>query len=188
MHGLVLAGTLLAATPAIAHTGVGGTSGLAAGLLHPITGLDHLLAMLAIGLWAGLLGGAARLATPCAFLLAMAAGAVLAVRGIELPLVEAGILASVIVVGALTAVSLHLKPLAGAALAALFGLLHGHAHGTEMVAEDAVGYGLGFLAATAALHGLGVLLSGHARATTRTAVRMAGGAIATAGIVLAVLA
>lgn len=188
MRGLALATTLLAAAPALAHTGAGATRDLAAGLLHPITGLDHLLAMLAIGLWAGLIGGAARFVVPGAFLLAMAAGAASALGGLDLPLVEAGILASVIVIGALAAVTLRLPLAAAGAVAGLFGLLHGHAHGSEMVGDDAVGYALGFLVATAALHGLGVLASGRADATMRAGARLAGGTIAAAGVVLAILA
>lgn len=187
-RGIVLAATLLAATPAVAHTGAGDTSGLVAGLLHPITGPDHLLAMLAIGLWAGLLGGAARFVIPGAFMIAMAAGAMVALGGIALPLVEAGILASVIVIGALAAVALRPPLAAAAVVAGLAGLLHGHAHGSEMAGDDAIGYALGFLAATAALHGLGVLASGRTDAMMRTGAKLAGGTIATAGVVLAILA
>lgn len=172
------------ASPAFAHAGDHAGGGLVAGLLHPVTGVDHLLAMVAIGLWAGLLGGAARLAVPLAFLAAMAIGCVLGVHGVHLPLVEAGILASVIVLGALAAAATRLGQLAGAALAVLFGLLHGHAHGAEMAGGSVLAYSLGMLGATAALHALGLALASPPAGRIRLPARALGGVIMLAGLVL----
>ncbi|WP_372621143.1 HupE/UreJ family protein [Falsiroseomonas sp.] len=176
MRPLLLALALCAPAPALAHTGIGHAHGLAAGLLHPLGGLDHLVAMLSIGVWAGILGGRARLRLPLAFLGAMAAGAALGMAGVVLPLVEAGILASIIVLGALVAAWASLPAAAALSLGAVFGLLHGHAHGTEM-AGDALGYAAGFLVATASLHGAGLLLTLRAGlGEPRHALRIAGAA------------
>ena len=101
----LLAAVLLLPAPALAHVGDGLHHGLMAGFLHPFSGVDHLLAMVMVGLWAGLLGGTARLALPGAFLGAMALGGVLGMAGLALPGVEAGILASVVVLGALAALT-----------------------------------------------------------------------------------
>jgi urease accessory protein len=174
MRPLFLALALLAPMPALAHTGAGNVHGFLAGLAHPLGGLDHLAAMLAVGAWAGVLGGRARLGLPLGFLGAMAAGGLLGMAGAALPLVEAGILASIIVLGALIACWATLPMAAAVPLVALFGLLHGHAHGTEM-AGGALGYALGVLAATASLHAAGLLLTLRSGATApRQALRMAG--------------
>lgn len=185
MRTLTLAASAAAiASPVFAHVGDHAGGGLVAGLLHPVTGVDHLLAMVAIGLWAGLVGGAARLAVPLAFLAAMAIGCVLAVQGVHLPLVEAGILASVIALGALAAAATRLGPLAGTVLAVPFGLLHGHAHGAEMAGDGVLAYGLGMLGATAALHALGLALASPPAEWGRLAARALGGVIVLAGFVL----
>ena len=183
MRALLAALAVLLPLPALAHVGGGLQHGFDAGFLHPFSGVDHLLAMTALGLWAGLLGGRARLALPGAFLGAMALGGALGMIGLGLPLVEGGILASVVVLGVLAALMLRL-PLAGAmALAGMFGLLHGHAHGTELLAGGAAfTTALGFLLATALLHGLG--LAATLPFGLRFA-RLAGGATALAGLTLA---
>jgi urease accessory protein len=150
-------GAILLPTAAWAHPGHDATAGFAAGFVHPVTGIDHVLAMVAVGLFAANLGGRALWAVPLSFVSVMALGGALGAAGIALPFVEAGIAISVIVLG--LAVALHWKtPIAGAmALAGLFAIFHGHAHGTEMPV-DALGleYGLGFVLATALLHGAGI--------------------------------
>ncbi|RYI96585.1 MAG: HupE/UreJ family protein, partial [Acetobacteraceae bacterium] len=126
---MLLAAALLLPGTALAHPGGALSHGLLAGFSHPFSGADHLLAMVAVGLWAGLSGGAARLALPGGFLGGMALGALLGLSGVALPMAEAGILASVIVLGALAALAVRPPLVLGVALAAGFGLLHGHAHG-----------------------------------------------------------
>jgi urease accessory protein len=167
---------------ALAHTGHGG-HGFAAGFGHPITGVDHLLAMLAVGIWAAQVGGRARWALPGVFVGLMALGALAAVAGFALPTVELGIAGSVIVFGMLVAFAAHLPLAAGIALTGLLALFHGFAHGTEMApAASLAVYGSGFLAATTALHGLG-LLAGSVRriALGNYVLRIAGASAAVAG-------
>ncbi len=181
---ILLASVLLLPAPAFAHVGDGLHHGLMAGVLHPFSGADHLLAMVMVGLWAGLQGGRARLALPAGFLAGMAAGALLGFAGLVLPGVETGIIASVIVLGALAALALQ-PPLAlGMALAAGFGLLHGHAHGTEMAAGAAF---FGMLAGTAALHAAGLALASPVAPWARRAAQAVGGAAALGGVILALV-
>ncbi|MCK8785033.1 HupE/UreJ family protein [Roseomonas sp. NAR14] len=180
----------LSPLPASAHTGIGHAAGFTAGFLHPLGGADHLMAMVAVGLWAGLLGGRALWALPAAFLGTMALGGALGMAGVALPMAESGIVASVIVLGALAALAARLPVAAAAGLAALFGLFHGHAHGTEMLAgAGALAYGAGFLLATALLHGLGLVVGtglGRERLGQRLA-RVAGGAMAVAMVALLIV-
>jgi urease accessory protein len=183
MRRLLTLAALLAPVPALAHTGADHLHGFAAGFLHPVGGLDHVLAMVAVGLWAGLLGARAGLALPAAFLGAMALGFGLGAAGLGLPLVEAGILASVIVLGALVAASARLSLAIAVPLVALFGLLHGHAHGTELAGQGALAYSGGFLVATAALHGLGFLAA--RQVGSRVVLRVAGGATAALMLIVA---
>ncbi|MWD30067.1 protein hupE [Aquicoccus sp. SCR17] len=175
--------TLLASTtPALAHLGPAGHGSLAAGASHPLFGTDHLLAMVAVGLWAALSGGRALWTVPAGFVGAMVAGFLLALAGIGLPMVEPLILGSVIVLGGLVALTIRLPLGAAVALVATFGLFHGHAHGAEMGAATALPYLAGFAGATALLHlagiGLGRLLTGLGRSL---AMRGAGGLVALAG-------
>lgn len=165
-----------------AHPGHGAEGALASGLMHPLGGADHWIAMLAVGLAGGLLGGRARLALPAAFLSAMVAGGIATAGGLVLPLVEPLILASLIVMGA--ALMLALRPglpLAMAAVA-LFGAAHGAAHGTEGPAAGLLPYALGFVLSTAALHGAGLALAW--RLAPAVARVLGGGALA-AGLALA---
>ncbi|GGC27302.1 urease accessory protein [Siccirubricoccus deserti] len=184
MNALLLIAALLLPVPALAHVGDGLHAGLMAGFLHPFSGADHLLAMVTLGVWAGLLGGAARLVLPGAFLGAMATGAILGVTGVALPGVEAGVLASVLVLGALVALMVRLPLAAGAALAGVFGLLHGHAHGTEMLGGSFALYAAGFLVATSVLLASGLALASATAPWARQAARTAGGAAVAAGVVL----
>jgi urease accessory protein len=181
---LLLAILLLLPATAFAHPGDALHHGLAAGFLHPFSGADHLLAMVMVGLWAGLLGGQARWALPGGFLAGMAGGALMGFAGWALPGVEAGILASVILLGALAGLALRLPLPLGMLAAAGFGLLHGHAHGTEMLGGMAF---LGMLAGTAALHAAGLALAVPAAAWARRVARLAGGAAALGGLLLALV-
>lgn len=184
---LVAAALVATAMPAFAHTGVGAHGGLAAGFTHPLLGLDHLLAMIAVGLFAAARGGKALWLVPLAFVAMMAGGGALAMAGIQVPMVELGIALSVVVLGGAVALRLSL-PVAGAmALAGAFALFHGHAHGAEMPAgASAFTYAAGFVAATAMLHGIGIAIGMAAgygsRRTGQWAVRSAGSVMALAGV------
>jgi urease accessory protein len=151
--------------------------------MHPVGGADHLLAMLAVGVFAAVLGGRARVSLPLGFLGGMLLGFVAALAGLPLPQVEPMILASVIALGLLVAFAA--RPSGAAATVAVlgFGLFHGHAHGTELGAASALVFGLGFLAGTAALHAAGVAL-GSALAQSRLVRTAAGTATALAGVAL----
>lgn len=176
---------VLLASPALAHTGDGPHShGFAAGLLHPLGGLDHVLAMVAIGIWSALVGGARAVVAPVTFVLAMLAGAALGHAGIPLPMVETGIAASVMVLGLLILTRLELPAAAGMALVALFAVFHGHAHGTEASGAIAA-YMAGFALATAGLHVAGMAL-GRLMVAQSGASRIVGGLIAAAGACLIV--
>lgn len=174
-----------AANGAAAHTGGHTVSGFVSGFTHPFAGLDHLLAMLAVGLWAAQQGGRALWGIPTAFVLAMAAGGALAEWGGVLPRIETGIAASVFVLGLAVATGRHVPLVPGVALVAGFALCHGYAHGLEMPQAAApAAYALGFVAATAALHAVGIAgaLFG------RHAIRFAGALIAASGAALLWLA
>lgn len=156
----LLAALALLAAPALAFAHPGhGEHGLVAGLAHPLTGLDHLLAMFAVGLWATQQQGAARLALPCTFVGTMLVGGLLGFEGLQLPFMETGIAASVLALGLCVALAVRPPlPLAMAATA-LFALAHGVAHGLELPALSSPWlYALGFVAATAALHAAGYAL------------------------------
>lgn len=176
---------LASAGTAVAHTGHGATDGFASGFLHPLLGLDHLLAMIAAGLWGARIGGRALWLVPAAFVGVMALGGIVGMAGFDLPLVELGIVGSVLVLGLLIAAAPRLPLWAPAAIVALFALFHGHAHGIEMP-ETASGlaYGIGFVLATALLHGLGLGLGLLATGRSPMALRLGGGAIAACGALL----
>jgi len=170
---------LLASGTAGAHTGHD-TSGLAAGLAHPFGGMDHLLAMLAVGLWAAQTGGRRIWLLPAAFMAMLALGAGVAQFAPALQLIEPGIAASVLVLGLLVARASRFALPASLALTASFGLMHGYAHGAEMPGTVApAAYVLGFLAATAALHLLGIAMGSTAR---ERYARIAGVGIAASGM------
>ncbi|WP_324133407.1 HupE/UreJ family protein [Bosea sp. (in: a-proteobacteria)] len=182
--GLVVIASALAG-PALAHTGVGAVHGFGAGLLHPLFGLDHVLAMVAVGLWAGLTGGRARLAYPLAFVGMMVLSGLWGMSGAALPGVEIGIAVSVVVLG--LAIALRATPplAAGAAACAIFAIFHGHAHGAELPqGSSGLGYALGFVLATAALHGAGLALAGLLAARAPLLARVAGGGLALAGVAI----
>jgi len=175
---------LALASRAIAHTDAGEASGLLTGLLHPVSGLDHVLAMVAVGLWGAQLGAPAIWLLPIAFPIVMALGGVLGLLGVPLPGVELGIAASAILLG--TAVMTERRPplYAAAALVALFAVFHGHAHGTELPpGQSGLLYSLGFVVATGCLHALGIAIGLLQRwPAGRVALRIGGGGIGLAGI------
>jgi urease accessory protein len=174
---------------ALAHTSAEHALSFASGFQHPLTGLDHMLAMVAVGLWAGLNGGRALWAWPIAFVGVMVLGGALGMAGIALPLVESGILASVVVLGLLVLTAVRLPVAIGAALVAAFALLHGHAHGAELPGDAAAAtYAAGFAIATAVLHAIGIGVAHLAgSASGRILVRGAGALVAAAGVALAVV-
>lgn len=178
----------LSPTAAMAHTGVGAAGGFAHGFWHPITGLDHVLAMVLVGVLAWQLGGRALWLVPATFVLVMAVGGVLGITGLALPLVELGIALSVVVLGAAVAFGLRAPVAVAMSIAGVFAIFHGYAHGAEMpAAASGLAYGIGFMIATAALHlcglGLGYLV-GAAGDRYAVAVRSAGGLAAIAGIAI----
>jgi urease accessory protein len=189
LAGMAAAAASLSSGPALTHTGAEHAFSFMSGFAHPWTGLDHMMAMVAVGLWAGLNGGRALWAWPAAFLSVMLAGGALGIAGVPLPLVEAGILASIVVLGLLVLAAARLPVAAGAVLVGAFALLHGHAHGAELASGTAaVTYAAGFAIATAALHAIGVGIAALARSNTgRLTVRGAGALLATAGVALAVV-
>ena len=168
---------------ALAHAPGAGAAGLAAGFAHPLLGLDHVMAMVAVGLWASQLGGRALWLVPASFVGVMAAGAALA-HVTALPAVELGIAGSLLVLGALVATAARLPVALGAVIVGAFALFHGHTHGTEMPAASLL-YAAGFVAATALLHGLGVATGLYWRSTAAGwIVRAGGAAVAATGLVL----
>lgn len=167
---------------ALAHPGHD-VSGLSAGLLHPFNGFDHLLAMLAVGLWAAQNGGRKIWLLPAAFMLLMAAGAKCALIHPFLPLIESGIAASVLVLGIVIALALKLSARLSIAITALFGFFHGYAHGLEMFgAVEPEAYALGFLATTAALHLAGIITGVATRVRCMRLPQALGAAIAASGV------
>jgi urease accessory protein len=175
-------------TCAYAHPGLGDVNGIVSGLAHPLGGLDHLCAMIGVGLWAGQRGGRAVWLIPAAFLGVMAFGGLLGMLAVGLPFVEPGILASVCVLGILIALAIRLPLLLSVLLVGLFALFHGHAHGTEMShTMSGLLYGAGFLASTALLNGIGLCVVAIAQQHRQDwLVRAAGTAVALCGVALTV--
>jgi urease accessory protein len=175
-----MATLILAPSLAEAHPGFH-ADGFIAGALHPLGGLDHLLAMVAVGLWAASLGRRARIVVPGAFVATMALCAVLGAEGAAVPGIEAGIAASVVMLGLAVAFRVAVPTLAASAIVALFAAAHGLAHGGEMPAmASPLAYGIGFALVTAGLHAAG-LVAGLLAARTQ-APRLAGGVISLAGV------
>jgi urease accessory protein len=177
---------MAAAMPAYAHVGIATTSSFSAGFMHPLSGLDHMTVMIAVGLWAALKGDKAIWAWPAAFVGVMLVGGVLGMLHMPLPFVEPGILASVVALGLLVALAVDLPVSAGVAIIGLFALFHGHAHGTE-VPENAGGldYMAGFALATVLLHGTGIAAGLGLGMRFRGLARIAGAACAAIGAGLA---
>lgn len=155
----ILAAALLLSGPAFAHAEVGVPGGMLSGFLHPLTGLDHLVAMVAVGLWGAQLGRPGIWVLPICFPTVMALGGVLGVLGVPLPGTEIVVAASALVLGFAVAMALRVPFAAAAALVAVFAVFHGYAHGSEMPgASNALAYGVGFVAATGMLHACGIAI------------------------------
>jgi urease accessory protein len=176
----------LAPVTAFAHTGVGDAHGFLYGFMHPVGGLDHVLAMLAVGLFAAMLGGRALWLVPAAFVAMMGVGGLAGINGVELPFVELGIAASVIAIGAAVALRLETPTAMAMGLVGFFAIFHGFAHGVEMPADaSGVNYAIGFMLATGILHAVGIGLAvttGKLAARSDLLVRAGGGAMALAGV------
>jgi len=176
--------SLLYAGIAQAHTGNGIAGGFGSGFLHPIFGWDHVIAMVAVGLWGAFLGKPAIWVLPVVFPLVMAFGGALGVIGVPLPAVEPGIALSAIVLGGMVALAARPPIWFAACIVGVFAIFHGHAHGTELpTAANPLAYSLGFVIATGLLHVCGIAIGLLVRWPVGTIViRVGGGAIALAGI------
>jgi urease accessory protein len=145
------------AAPAAAHTGTGLAGGFESGFLHPLSGFDHLLAMVSVGLWGAFLGRPLIIALPVIFPTVMAIGGILGIAGVPLPPVELGIALSVLVLGAMIAGKVRAPVWLASLIVAIFAIFHGYAHGKELPsAADPVGYSAGFVLATGMLHVVGI--------------------------------
>jgi len=176
-------GAILSAAPALAHTGESG-GGFVSGMAHPIFGPDHVVAMVAVGLWGAFLGSPAIWLLPIVFPLVMAFGGVLGIIGVPMIAVETGIATSAIVLGLMVALAARPPLWAAAALVGAFAIFHGYAHGRELPdGANAVAFSAGFVIATGLLHVCGIAFGGLSRwPAGRCAVRAAGGVIALVGV------
>ena len=179
LAALAAALAMSAASPALAHTEAGLASGLQSGFLHPLTGLDHLVAMVAVGLWGVQLGRPGIWLLPVCFPVTMAMGGVLGVLGVPLPGGEVVVALSGLVLGAAVAIALRVPFAAAAVLVSVFAVFHGHAHGRELPgAASPLAYGVGFVSATGLLHLSGILIGELSRwRAGAVAVRTLGAAI-----------
>ena len=185
LRQLMLTVALLAVVPiAAAHEGAGAVGGFTSGFLHPLLGWDHVVAMVAVGLWGAFLGMPALWVLPVVFPLVMAFGGALGVLGVPLPGVEIGVALSAIVLGVMVAGALRPPLLVAAVLVGVFAIFHGHAHGTELPqAASPIAYSLGFVIATGLLHLCGIAFGMLTRwSVGRAAVRAAGTLIACIGV------
>ena len=180
---------IAASVPAFAHLDPQEHGSLMAGFSHPLFGMDHILVMIAVGLWAAQVSQGGRKSAlwvvPAAFVGTMAIGFGFAVTGTELPFVEPAILASVIALGLLVAIAVRLPTVACAAIVAVFALFHGHAHGGELGSAGALQFGLGFIAATALLHVAGIAVGLGISRFSPYIARILGGITALLGLSLA---
>jgi urease accessory protein len=175
---------LLYAQAAQAHVNKGEAAGFLSGLKHPISGLDHVVAMIAVGLWGAQLGAPAIWVLPVAFPMVMACGGMLGLLGVPLPGIEIGIAASAILLGAAVMTELRPPIALAAVLVGFFAIFHGYAHGSELPAgQSGLLYSIGFVMATGCLHGVGISIGlVHRWSWGQRALRVAGAAIALAGI------
>ncbi len=173
----LLLGLLLSAA-AHAHSDQVSTGGFMAGYLHPLTGLDHLLAMIAVGIWGATLGAPLIWALPVAFPFMMVVGGVLAIFGVPLPFVEQGVALSVLVLGAAIAMRWRTPLPAAVGIVAFFGLLHGYAHGSELPGSAApAAYAAGFVISTGLLHLAGIAFGNVKKVLHGEKILQAAGAI-----------
>jgi len=179
----VLGAVALLLAPAVAFAHPGHGTGLIAGIAHPLTGMDHLLAMIAVGLWAAQQQGAARWALPCTFVGTMLIGGVLGFEGLQLPALESGIAASVLALGLAVALAVRPPLVLAVTATALFALFHGVAHGLELPEMSSPWtYAAGFVAATAVLHAAGYGLVRVLPQAAAPLVRVLGALSALAGV------
>jgi urease accessory protein len=174
---------------ALAHTGIGDTAGFMHGFSHPVSGVDHILAMVAVGVFAYQLGGRALWMVPATFVLVMAAGGALGIAGVGIPYIEVGIALSVVILGAVIALGVKAPVAVAMAIVGVFAIFHGHAHGAEMPADTSGAmYAAGFMLGTALLHavgvGLGFVIGRIGEARGPMIVRVAGALTCLAGILL----
>ncbi|MDA0289194.1 MAG: HupE/UreJ family protein [bacterium] len=175
---------LLLGTSLWAHEDAGMAGGFISGLTHPLFGFDHVVAMIAVGLWGAFLGSPALWILPVVFPVVMAFGGALGVLGVEIPLVETGIAASAVVLGLMVALALRPKIAIAAVIVGAFAIFHGHAHGTELPeAASPLAYSIGFVISTGLLHLAGIGFGHFTRWPQGIlAVRAGGGAIALVGV------
>jgi urease accessory protein len=169
---------------ALAHIEGGQASGFITGMQHPWSGLDHVLAMIAVGIWGAQLGNPAMWLLPVTFPIVMSMGATMGLLGIPLPGIEFGIASSAILLGAMVVVSVRPKLIIAALLVGFFAIFHGHAHGTELPAgQSGLLYSMGFVIATGCLHGIGIALGlVHRWPQGKLALRGAGVFISVMGV------
>lgn len=187
MRKLLAAAVVLFSTSAFAHTGAGEASGFMHGFMHPVGGLDHVLAMIAVGVLAFVIGGRALYALPLSFMVAMLVGGFMGMTGMELPMIEAGIGGSIVVIAGLAALGYAMPVWAYSLIVGFFAIFHGFAHGAEMPVEaSGYEYAAGFFLATGLLHLTGIAgamaaskLLGNAG---RTVARVGSGIMALAGV------
>jgi len=184
LHFWIIVVTILWPLYAWAHVGSGEAGGFVTGLQHPISGLDHVIAMLAVGLWGAQLGNPALWLLPVVFPMMMAGGGCLGLLGIPLPGVEVGIAVSAIVLGLMVLAEARLKIYLAMVIVAFFAIFHGHAHGTELPAgQSGLLYSIGFVAATGCLHAVGIAIGLiHRWQVGRLALRGAGSIVCGGGI------
>jgi urease accessory protein len=161
---ICLASTAALVSPALAHTGVVQPDSFASGIAHPLHGVDHILAMVAVGLWSVVAGGRAIWVWPTAFVAMMLVGFAAATFGLQMPFVEPAIWSSVVVLGLFVALAVKAPVSLGAGIVGLFALAHGHAHGVEAGAASLIPYAAGFSLATTGLHAAGIALGLFANA------------------------
>jgi len=186
VRGVLLgaAGLLLLWSRADAHVQGGEASGFLSGIEHPVSGLDHVLAMVAVGLWGAQLGAPAMWLLPVTFPLVMAVGGMLGLAGVPLPGVEIGIALSALLLGAMVLAAARPHLAVAAAIVGFFAIFHGHAHGTELPeGQSGLLYSMGFVMATGGLHALGIAIGlVHRWRWGRGFLRTAGAAVALGGI------
>ena len=183
--GIALTGVLV--SPALAHPSVAQVNSLVSGIAHPLSGADHVLAMIAVGLWAALAGGRAIWIWPMTFVATMLAGFAVARLGLPMRLVEPAILSSIVILGLFVALAVKAPLGLGAAITGLFAIFHGYAHGAETTSATLIPYAAGFALATAALHAMGIGLGLFAeRSLGKVALRATGGLTVLSGLALIV--
>jgi len=184
VHRLLFPAVLLLPSTVFAHVGSGDAGGFLIGMQHPISGLDHVLAMVAVGLWGAQLGAPALWLLPVAFPMMMAFGGMFGLLGLPLPGVEVGIAVSAIVLGIMVCREVRPALWISLSIVAFFAIFHGHAHGTELPpGQSGILYSMGFVMATGCLHGVGIGIGLiHRWEAGRLVLRGTGAAVFAAGL------